>query len=80
MRTLACYLKKHTKVEAKLNFSDRFDRLHFLTRWTSLNSHRDTSKPLENLTNCENAICAFEQGVTACQPNHGWEVTIVSED
>ncbi len=44
-----------------LKFSMRAGRPHVLVRWTGLDASGDTWEPLENLTNCEDAIRAFEQ-------------------
>jgi hypothetical protein len=49
------------EVEAILKFSMRAGRPHVLVRWTGLDASGDTWEPLENLTNCEDAIRAFEQ-------------------
>ncbi len=48
-------------MEAILKFSMRAGRPHVLVRWTGLDASGDTWEPLENLTNCEDAIRAFEQ-------------------
>ena len=37
-------------------------------RWTGLDSAGDTWEPLDNLTNCENAIAAFEQATGRSLP------------
>ena len=38
-----------------------------LVRWTGLDTAGDTWEPLDNLTNCEAAIAAFEQATGRAQ-------------
>ncbi len=49
------------KVEAIHKFSMCAGCPHVLVRWTGLDASGDTWEPLEKLTNCEDAIRAFEQ-------------------
>ena len=58
------------EVEAILKFAMRSGRPHVLIRWAGLDASGDTWEPLENLTNCEEAIQAFEQarGVVLPRP------------
>ena len=39
----------------------RYGLPYVLVRWTGLDAAGDTWEPLDNLTNCEDAIAAFEQ-------------------
>ena len=58
------------EVEAILKFAMRSGRPHVLIRWAGLDASGDTWEPLENLTNCKEAIQAFEQarGVVLPRP------------
>ena len=48
-------------VESILKFRLRAGRPQLLVRWAGCDASGDTWEPLENLTNCEEAIQAFEQ-------------------
>ena len=48
------------EVEAILKFAVRAGRPHVLVRWSGSDASGDTWEPLEHLTNCEEAIKAFE--------------------
>ena len=43
-------------------------RPYVLVRWTGLDAAGDTWEPLDNLTNCEDAIAAFEQATGRSLP------------
>jgi len=43
-----------------LKFKMRYGRPHVLVRWVGRDASGDTWEPLDNLTNCEEAIAAFE--------------------
>ena len=49
------------EMQELLKFKLRYDRPYVLVRWTGLDAAGDTWEPLDNLTNCEDAIAAFEQ-------------------
>ncbi len=49
------------EVAEPLNFKMRYGWPHILVRWTGCDPLGDTWEPLENLTNCEEAIAAFER-------------------
>ena len=57
-------------VDAVLKFRLRAGRPQLLVRWAGLDSSGDTWEPLENLTNCEEALQAFEaaRGVVVPRP------------
>jgi hypothetical protein len=44
-----------------LKFKMRYGRPHVLVQWTGRDASGDTWEPLENLTNCEDTIAAFER-------------------
>jgi hypothetical protein len=48
----------------------RYDRPHVLVQWTGSDASGDTLEPLESMTNCKEAIAAFERatGCTLPQP------------
>ena len=46
----------------------RYGRPYVLVRWTGLDAAGDTWEPLDNLTNCEAAIAAFEQATGRSLP------------
>ena len=45
-----------------------YGRPYVLVRWTGLDAAGDTCEPLDNLTNCEDAIAASEQAVAPSPP------------
>ena len=49
------------EVQELLKFKMFNGRPYVLVRWTGLDAAGDTWEPLDNLTNCEGAIAAFEQ-------------------
>jgi transposase InsO family protein len=49
------------EVAELLRFKMRYGRPHVLVRWAGRDASGDTWEPLDNLTNCEEAIAAFEQ-------------------
>jgi hypothetical protein len=49
------------EVAELLRFKLRYGRPHVLVRWAGRDASGDTWEPLDNLTNCEEAIAAFEQ-------------------
>ena len=51
-----------------LKFKMRYGRPYVLVRWTGLDAAGDTREPLDNLTNCEAAIAAFERATGRSLP------------
>ena len=49
------------EVQQLLKFKMRWGRPYVLVRWAGCDASRDTWEPLDNLTNCEAAIAAFER-------------------
>ena len=56
------------EVQDLLKFKMRYGRPYVLVRWTGLDAAGDTWEPLDNLTNCEDAIAAFEQATNRSLP------------
>ena len=56
------------EVQEPLKFQMRYGRPCVLVRWTGLDAAGDTWEPLDNLTNCEAAIAAFEQATSRSLP------------
>ena len=56
------------EVQELLKFKMRFGRPYVLVRWAGLDAAGDTWEPLDNLTNCEAAITAFEQATGRTLP------------
>ena len=56
------------EVQELLKFKMRYGRPYVLVRWTGLDAAGDTWEPLDNLTNCEDAIAAFEQATGRSLP------------
>ena len=56
------------EVAELLKFKMRYGRPHVLVRWTGSDASGDTWEPLENLTNCEEAIAAFERATGRALP------------
>ena len=55
-------------IEELLKFKMRYGLPYVLVRWTGLDAAGDTWEPLDNLTNCEAAIAAFEQATGRSLP------------
>ena len=55
------------EVAAILQFRLRAGRLQVLVRWAGQDASGESWEPLENLTNCEEAIAAFERRVSRRQ-------------
>ena len=51
-----------------VKFKMRYCRPYVLVRWTGFDAAGDTWEPLDNLTNCEAAIAAFEQATGRSLP------------
>ena len=51
-----------------LKFKMRYGRPHVLVRWAGRDASGDTWEPLDNLTNCEEAISAFERATGRTLP------------
>ena len=57
------------EVQELLKFEMRHGRRPYvLVRWTGLDAAGDTWEPLDNLTNCEDAVAAFEQATARSLP------------
>ena len=56
------------EVQDLLQFKMRYGLPYLLVRWTGLDAAGDTWEPLDNLTNCEAAITAFEQATGRSLP------------
>jgi len=56
------------EVQELLKFKMRYGRPYVLVRWAGLDAAGDTWEPLDNLTNCEEAIAAFEQATGRSLP------------
>ena len=56
------------EVRELLKFKMRYGRPHVLVRWAGCDASGDTWEPLDNLTNCEEAIAAFEQATGRALP------------
>ena len=56
------------EVQELLKFKLLYGRQYVLVRWTGLDAAGDTWEPLDNLTNCEDAIAAFEQATCSSLP------------
>jgi hypothetical protein len=56
------------EVAELLRFKMRYSRPHVLVRWAGSDASGDTWEPLDNLTNCEEAIAAFEQATGRSLP------------
>ena len=56
------------EVQELLQYKMRYCRPSALVRWTGLDAAGDTWEPLDNLTNCEAAIAAFEQATGRSLP------------
>jgi hypothetical protein len=56
------------EVQELLKFKQRYGRPYVLVRWTGLDAAGDTWEPLDNLTNCEAAIAAFERATGRSLP------------
>ena len=56
------------EVQELLKFKMRYGRPHVLVRWAGCNASGDTWEPLDNLTNCEGAISAFERATGRTLP------------
>ena len=58
------------EVDAILRFRLHAGRPQVLVRWAGRDASGETWEPLENLTNCDEAIRDFERSGTACfQPS-----------
>ena len=56
------------EVQELLKFKMRWGRPYVLVRWAGLDASGDTWEPLDNLTNCEDAIAAFERATGRSLP------------
>ena len=56
------------EVQELLKFKMRYGRPYVLVRWAGCDASGDTWEPLDNLTNCEEAIAAFEQTIGRTRP------------
>ena len=56
------------EVQELLKFKMRYGRPYVLVRWAGLDAAGDTWEPLDNLTNCEAAIAAFERATGRSLP------------
>ena len=56
------------EVQELLKFKMRYGRPYVLVRWAGCDASGDTWEPLDNLTNCEEAIAAFEQTLGRALP------------
>jgi hypothetical protein len=56
------------KVAELLKFKMRYGRPHVLVQWTGRDALGNTWEPLQNLTNCEDAITAFERATGRTLP------------
>ena len=56
------------EVKELLKIKMRYGRPYVLVSWTGLDAAGDTREPLDNLTNCEDAIAAFVQATGRSLP------------
>ena len=56
------------EVQELLKFKMRWGRPYVLVRWAGLDASGDTWEQLDNLTNCEDAIAAFERATGSSLP------------
>ena len=56
------------EVQELLKFKMRYGRPYVLVRWAGRDASGDTWEPLDNLTNCAEAIAAFEQATGRSLP------------
>jgi hypothetical protein len=56
------------EVQELLKFKMRYGRPYVLVRWAGCDASGDTWEPLDNLTNCAQAIAAFEQAIGRSLP------------
>ena len=60
--------RQEHEVQELLKFKMRWGRPYVLVRWAGHDASGDTWEPLDNLTNCEEAVAAFERATGRSLP------------